>query len=429
MAKADPVEHKPTTEPPSFLAALGPGLITGAADDDPSGIATYSQAGAQFGFSMLWTTVLCLPMMIAIQSTAARIGVVTGKGLAANLKTVGPPWLAGSLVLLLVVANIINIAADLAAMGEAARLLLPAIGLHVYVVAFGLLSLTLQVFLSYHRYVKILKWLTLALLAYVAVVFAVKVPWGEALRGALLPHWDGSKEQVTMIVAILGTTISPYLFFWQSSQEVEEIIDHKELHPIKRERKDKGDLQIKRVRIDTIVGMAFSELIAFFVILTAAVTLHAQGATEINSAADAAAALRPIAGQFAFLLFSLGIMGTGLLAVPVLAGSAAYAVAEIRGWSFGLSHTLLEAKGFYFIIAIAILGGVVLAFSPLDPIKALYWAAVINGVAAVPIMVATMIVARRKSTMGRYVATPFQVWFGWAATVFMGLAAIAMFVL
>lgn len=429
MTKAKSVEPTPTTEHPSFLAALGPGLITGAADDDPSGIATYSQAGAQFGFAMLWTTVLCLPMMIAIQSTAARIGLVTGKGLAANLKTVGPPWLAGSLVLLLVAANMINIAADLAAMGEAARLLMPSIGLHFYVVGFGLLSLTLQVFLSYHRYVKILKWLTLALMAYVAVVFAVKVPWDEALKGAFIPHWDGSKAQVTMIVAILGTTISPYLFFWQSSQEVEEIIDHKELHAIKRERKNKAELQIKRVKIDTIVGMAFSELIAFFVILTAAVTLHAQGNTEINSAADAAAALKPIAGQFAFLLFSLGIMGTGLLAVPVLAGSAAYAVAEIRGWNFGLSQRLLKAKGFYAIIAISILGGVALAFSPLDPIKALYWAAVINGVAAVPIMVATMIVARRKSTMGRFTATRFQLWFGWAATIFMGLAAVAMFAL
>ena len=429
MPKAGPVEQKADKEAVSFLASLGPGLITGAADDDPSGIATYSQAGAQFGFSMLWTTVLCLPMMIAIQSIAARIGCVTGKGLAANLKTVGPPWLAGALVSLLLAANIINIAADLAAMAEAARLVLPMLRLHVYVVIFGVVSLLLQVFLSYHRYVKFLKWLTLALLAYVGVVFAVKVPWEEALKGALIPHWDGSKEQVTMIVAILGTTISPYLFFWQSSQEVEEIQEHEHLHDLRHERKDKADLQIKRIRVDTIVGMAFSQLIAFFVILTAAVTLHGQGATEIGSAADAAAALKPIAGDLAFALFSAGIIGTGFLAVPVLAGSAAYAVAEMRGWEFGLSHKLMQAKGFYAIIAVAILGGVALAFSPLDPIKALYWAAVINGVAAVPIMVATMIVATRKSRMGRYVANRFQRWFGWAATVFMALAAIAMFVL
>jgi NRAMP (natural resistance-associated macrophage protein)-like metal ion transporter len=414
---------------PSVLSALGPGLITGAADDDPSGIATYSQAGARFGFSLLWTVVLCLPMMIAIQSVAARIGCVTGKGLGANLKTLGPSWLATGLVVLLLVANVINIAADLAAMGEAARLLAPQFGLHVYVIGFGLLALLLQVFLSYHRYVKILKWLTLGLLAYVGVVFAVKVPWGQALAGALVPRWDGSKEQVTMVVAILGTTISPYLFFWQSSQEVEELLDHDELHPLNQADRKAAALQIRRIGIDTMVGMAFSELIAFFVILTTAVTLNANGVDNIETAAQAAGALRPIAGPFAFFLFSVGLIGTGFLAVPVLAGSAAYAVAEIRDWPFGLSHKLHEAKGFYFIIAVAVLGGVGLAFSPLDPIKALYWSAVINGVAAVPIMVATMLVASNRKRMGRYVATPFQRVFGWAATLFMGLAAVAMFVL
>ena len=410
------------------LKQLGPGLITGAADDDPSGIATYSQAGAQFGFNMLWTVLLALPLMIAIQSIAGRIGAVTGKGLAANLKRVIPEWMLTLLVLLLLVANIINIAADVSAMGAAAKLLAPhlPVDVHVYIVAFGILSLVLQVVLSYERYVFILKWLTLALLSYVAVLFVVHTPWSEVAMRTILPRFTLDKTSITLIVAVLGTTISPYLFFWQSGQEVEEIDDHPANHALKDERPARARKEIRRIGIDTIVGMVFSEAVAFAIILTTAVTLNAHGQTNINSAADAAEALRPIAGDFAATIFAIGIIGTGLLAIPVLAGSAAYAVAETGEWPHGLNKKVMQAKAFYFIIAVAVLGGVALSFSPIDPIKALVWAAVVNGVAAVPIMAVTMLVVVRKDIMGVLTATRLQVIFRWLATGVMGVAAVAM---
>jgi NRAMP (natural resistance-associated macrophage protein)-like metal ion transporter len=409
-----------------IIEEMGPGLVTGAADDDPSGIATYSQAGAQFGFQLLWVVLFTLPLMIAIQSVCARIGCVTGQGLAGAIKQVFPRWLLALLVLTLLAANTINIAADVAAMGEAARLVAPVFGAHAYTVAFGLLSLGLQLFMPYNRYVFMLKWLTLALLAYVAVAFAIKIPWGPALLHTVMPTFKIDGPSITMVVGLLGTTISPYLFFWQSSQEVEDLEARPGGRPLK-EAPRQARREIKRIGIDTMTGMAFSELVAFFIILTTAVTLNRHGVVNIATAAQAAEALRPIAGNFAFLVFSLGVIGTGLLAVPVLAGSAAYAIAETMGWTSGLNRKVLEARPFYAIIAASIVVGVLLGFTPIDPIKALFYSAVVNGVVAVPIMAVTMIVASKKDIMGMLVATPLQTAFGWLGTALMGLAAIGMF--
>jgi NRAMP (natural resistance-associated macrophage protein)-like metal ion transporter len=405
---------------------LGPGLVTGAADDDPSGIATYSQAGAQFGFHMLWTMVLTYPLMSAVQLASARIGRVTGCGLAKNLRDVFPPPLVTGLVGLLFVANTINIGADLAAMGAAAEL---AVGqdAHLFTIGFALLSLGLQMFVPYQRYVEWLKWLTLVLLAYVAVVLVVKVDWAEAGLALVMPRFEPSKAALTMIVAIFGTTISPYLFFWQSSQEVEEIEDHAEAHAL-LEAPRQAPHELHRIRIDTFVGMAVSNLVALAIMISTAATLHASGHTQIATAAEAAEALRPIAGPFAFALFSLGIVGTGLLAVPVLAGSAAYAFGESRGWKCGLENKPWEAVGFYGVIVAATLLGLVIDYSPLDPIKALFWSAVINGLVAVPIMAAMMVVVSRRDRMGQFRAGVRLRSFGWIATVVMALAAAAMIV-
>jgi NRAMP (natural resistance-associated macrophage protein)-like metal ion transporter len=409
----------------SALRYLGPGLITGAADDDPSGIATYSQAGAQFGFNMLWTVVFTYPLMVGIQMVSARIGRVTGKGLAANIHSLFPKWLLYSIVLLLVAANTINIAADIAAMGEALRLLVGGPG-HGYAVVFGLVSLLLQVFIPYQRYVQVLRWLTLALLAYVAVVFTVDVPWEEALRTAVWPRLSFSPEFITVVVAVFGTTISPYLFFWQASQEVEEMRANPRAAALV-DFPEGARRHLRRIRLDTYMGMGFSNLIAFFIILSTAVTLHAAGITQIETSAQAAEALRPLAGELTFFLFSMGIIGTGLLAVPVLAGSAAYAVADCFGWAQGLDHKLFQAKGFYAIIAFATLGGVLLDFTPVDPIKALFWSAVINGVIAVPIMAVMMLMAVRPEIMGPFVVRR-RLWIlGWLATLVMLLAVLAMF--
>jgi NRAMP (natural resistance-associated macrophage protein)-like metal ion transporter len=410
----------------ALLERLGPGLITGAADDDPSGIATYSQAGAAYGYHMLWTMVLTYPLMVGIQSVAARIGRVTGQGLGANLHEALPKPVSLGLIFLLFVANAINIGADLSAMGEAAKLT-TGLGGHWWAAGFGLVSLLLQLFVPYHRYVKVLKWLTLVLFAYVAVILIVNVDWSEALLGVVAPQVRLDSKLIMLVVAIFGTTISPYLFFWQSSQEVEEIADHKAAKPlIKAPEQARGEL--KRIRLDTFVGMGFSNLIAMVIMIAAAATLHAHGKTDIATASEAAEALRPVAGQFAFALFSIGIIGTGMLAVPVLAGSAAYAVAECQGWRCGLEKKPWQAWGFYAVIILAMAVGVVVDFSPLDPIKALVWSAVINGVIAVPIMAATMYVASRRDEMGVFVATLSQRIFGWIATAVMAAASVAMFV-
>lgn len=422
------LESKPAEKAVEVIQQLGPGLITGAADDDPSGIATYSQAGAQFGLNMLWTVVVCLPLMIAIQLIAARIGAVTGKGLAANIKAVFPRWLLTVLVGLLVVANTINIAADVAAMGAAAALVAPGVDFHIYVVGFALLSLLLQVFVAYHRYVSVLKWLTLALLAYVAVIFTVKIPWDQVALRTVLPQVEINKDTLTMMVAILGTTISPYLFFWQSAQEVEEIEDPANDKAALKANPKQARRGLRRIGVDTITGMVFSELIAFFVILTTAVTLNVHHVTNIDSAAKAAEALRPIAGVFTFAVFAAGIIGIGLLAVPVLAGSCAYALGEALGWTTGLDRKPLDARAFYGAIAVATLIGTGINFVGLDPIKALFWSAVLNGVVAVPLMGVIMVMAIQPKVMGRF-TLPRVLWgMGWLSTAVMAVAVVIMFV-
>ncbi|NCT95785.1 MAG: divalent metal cation transporter [Comamonadaceae bacterium] len=403
------------------LRKLGPGLITGAADDDPSGIATYSQAGAQFGFSMLWTVVFTLPLMIAIQIVSARIGHVTRRGLAANIRAGFPRWVLLAVVGLLLVANTLNLAADIAAMAEALRLLVGG-SAHVYAVTFGLLCLVLQVFLPYQTYVRWLKWLTLALLSYVAVVFTVHLDWWTVARQIVRPPLALGHDVLLMVVAVFGTTISPYLFFWQAAQEMEDASG--------QPPQTRQDVRrhLRRIKIDTSIGMVFSNLIAFFIILSTAATLHAAGVTDVQTSAQAAEALRPVAGPFTFMLFSLGIIGTGLLAVPVLAGSAGYAVAEAAGWSGSLSARLDkgEGRGFYGVIATATVGGVLLCFTSMDPVRALFWSAVINGVIAVPIMAVMMLLAAQPSTMGPHVIGPRLRVLGWIATVAMALTVGAM---
>ncbi|MES2565052.1 MAG: divalent metal cation transporter [Pseudomonadota bacterium] len=406
------------------LRQLGPGLITGAADDDPSGIATYSQAGAQFGYSMLWTVVFTLPLMAAIQIVSARIGYVTRKGLAANIKTSFPRWVLLAVVGMLLVANTLNVAADIAAMAEALRLLVGG-SAHVYAVAFGLLCLVLQVFLSYKTYVSWLKWLTLALLAYVAVIFMLNLDWWQVASEVFRPRLAGAgwNNVLLMVVAVFGTTISPYLFFWQAAQEME---DTRESAP---QTASTVRQHLRRIKADTIIGMTFSNLVAFFIILSTAATLHAAGVTDIQTSAQAAEALRPLAGEFTFLLFSLGIIGTGMLAVPVLSGSAAYAVAEAAGWKGGLRARLEKGEGraFYSVIAAATVGGVILCFTPTDPVKELFWSAVLNGVIAAPIMAVMMLLASRRTTMGEYVIGQRLRWLGWIATGVMAGTVVAMF--
>jgi NRAMP (natural resistance-associated macrophage protein)-like metal ion transporter len=420
---------KSITEDPR-VKQLGPGLITGAADDDPSGIATYSQAGAQFGYSMLWTLLFTYPLMVGIQMVSARLGCITGRGLAANVKTVFPRSVLYGIVGLLLIANIINIAADIAAMGEALRLLFGGWA-HVYSVAFGVLCLVLQVFLRYATYVRYLKWLTLALLSYVAVIFTIHVDWGAVLSEVVLPRLHLDHNTITMIVAVFGTTISPYLFFWQAAQEMEDLravtarSGGGSLLPYAEEAARK---HLRRIRWDTYIGMGFSNLIAFFIILSTAATLHAAGIADIQTSAQAAEALRPLGGQTTFLLFSLGIIGTGMLAVPVLAGSAAYAVSESFDWQSGLDMKVHEALEFYGIIAIATVGGMALTFTHLDPVRALVWSAEINGVIAVPIMAIMMLLAAREDVMGRFVIRPRLRRLGWAATLVMAVTVVAMFV-
>ncbi|PTT91499.1 iron transporter [Pelomonas sp. HMWF004] len=405
------------------LRQLGPGLITGAADDDPSGIATYSQAGAQFGYSMLWTVVFTLPLMAAIQVISARIGYVTRRGLAANIKSSFPRGVLLAVVGMLLVANTLNVAADMAAMAEALRLVAGG-SAHVYAVTFGLLCLVMQVFLPYRTYVSWLKWLTLSLLSYVAVVFSLHLDWGQVLAELLHPQLAFNHEVLLMVVAVFGTTISPYLFFWQAAQEVEDTGGHP-LHTPEDARH-----HLRRIKVDTLTGMTFSNLIAFFIILSTAATLHAAGVTDVQTSAQAAEALRPVAGEFTFVVFSLGIIGTGLLAVPVLAGSAAYAVAEAAGWRATLNARLErgEGRGFYGVIAAATVGGVFLCFTPVDPVRELFWSAVLNGVIAVPIMAVMMVLASSRRTMGENVIGLRLRCLGWAATAVMAVTVAAMFI-
>jgi len=408
----------------AHLDQLGPGLITGAADDDPSGIATYSQAGAQSGFNLLWTMALTFPLMVAIQMISAQIGRVTGHGLARNMGEVLPHGLVTGLVILLFAANTINVGADLAAMGEAARLV-TGFGQHEFTIGFALISLVLQLFIPYRRYARFLTILTLSLFAYVALVFMVHLDWAAIATGLIGIHADLSESAATTIVAIFGTTISPYLFFWQSAQEVEEV-DQKDSSKPLLEAPRQAKAALSRIRIDTIAGMLVSNLIAIAIMISTAATLHQAGKTNIQTAAEAAQALEPLAGHFAFLLFAVGIIGTGLLAIPVLAGSAAYAVGEANGWKIGLDNMPWQAKGFYTVIGAAIFLGLGIDYSGIDPIKALYWSAVLNGVIAVPMMAAMMVVAGHRKKMGDFRVGPVLGGLGWLSTAVMAAAAITM---
>ncbi len=402
---------------------LGNGLITGAADDDPSGIATYSQAGAQFGNGMLWTLLFTAPLMIGIQMVSARIGWMTGKGLADAICRVMPRWLALTLVALLVLANTLNIAADIAAMGEALQLVTGGPE-HGHALVFGLLCAALPVWLNYEAMVRVLKWLTLALLSYAAVLMMLQVDWPRALHDTVLPLPGSSSDYWMMVVAVLGTTISPYLFFWQASQEAElrQKLDRQAVSQNALFMRE----HLSRIRVDTVFGMLFSNGIAFCIMLATATTLHQHGITDIQTSRQAAEALRPLAGELTFLLFALGVIGTGMLAVPVLAGSAAYAVADLFQWRSGLNHRLTEAKGFYAVLVCATAVGTLLDFSPLDPIKALLWSAVVNGVVAVPIMAVMMWLGQRHDVLGRYILSTRHRLLGWLATVVMLTAVVAM---
>jgi len=408
-----------------WIKKLGPGLITGAADDDPSGIATYSQAGAQFGFAMLWTVLLTYPLMVGIQIVSARIGCVTGYGLAKNIRDHYPPWILRTTVGLLLMANIINIAADVSAMGDALALVAggPA---RIYAAFFGVLSALLQVFIPYRHYVFFLKWLTLSLLAYIATSFVVHVPWSEVAQQVVWPRFQWRGEYLTTVVAVFGTTISPYLFFWQASQEVEDQKADPSAQALRRDP-EQADKNFRRIRLDTYIGMGFSNLVAFFIMLTTSLILFRNDVTDIQSSTEAASALRPLAGEYAFLIFSLGIIGTGLLAIPVLAGSAAYAVAEALHWRNSLELKPYRAKKFYSIIIFATLCGVLLNFVHMNPIKALYWSAVINGVISVPIMSLMMLMAVRKDIMGSLVIHKKIQILGWGAVLVMAAVVICMF--
>jgi NRAMP (natural resistance-associated macrophage protein)-like metal ion transporter len=419
----DRIAHKKS--PSGFLKALGPGLVTGAADDDPSGIATYSQIGAQFGYTLGWTMLFSYPLMTAVQGLSAGIGAVSGSGLSKNLKRHYSPWLAYGATALLFIANFINIGANLAAMGAALRLL--AGGPQVlYALMFGIVCALVQVLVPYPAYVRVLKWLTLSLFAYVAVVLVVGVPWEQALEGILIPSVEMSGATFTAIVAILGTTISPYLFFWQAGEEVEEL--ERKRAPYLKRYPSEAKNELGRIRMDTLIGMGFSNFVAICIMVAAAATLHAQGVNHIESSAQAAEALKPVAGQFAFIVFAVGIIGTGLLSVPVLAGSTAYAVAESFGWKEGLGKKLSDAKAFYATIVVATLGSVAVTMVGLDPVRALYWSAVVNGVLATPLIIVMVMMARNRAIMGELKAPRWMIAISIFTAVIMGLSTIAMFV-
>jgi NRAMP (natural resistance-associated macrophage protein)-like metal ion transporter len=409
---------------PKWLSRFGPGFLTGAADDDPSGIGTYAQAGARFGVALLWTLLVTFPLMAAIQEICARVGRVTGRDLASNLREECPRPLFYALLALLAVSNVLNIAADLGAMGAATKLL--AGGAPVaYSVGFALLSLLLATFVTYERYSRILMFFTLSLLAYVVTAAVANVSWAEAVRSTFIPRMRLDGDHARMIVAVLGTTISPYLFFWQAAQEVEEIKASPRARPLV-ESKTSGRGELQRIRIDTIVGMGVSNLVAWFIMLTSAATLHVGGVHDIDSPEQAAAALAPLAGSFAGTLFAAGIVGTGLLAVPVLAASVAYGAGAAFRFRVGLGRTLREAPVFYLVIAGSLAGGAALSAASVSPMKALVYAAMINGVAAVPIMVVVMRISGRRETMGEYRNPRTLAFLGWTATVLMAAASIAM---
>jgi Mn2+/Fe2+ NRAMP family transporter len=408
-----------------LLGELGPGVVTGASDDDPSGIGTYAQVGAQFGFTMLWTMLFSYPLMTGIQEISAWIGRVTGMGIAANIRLHYSAWVLYPVVLLMLIANVANLGADIGAMGSALKLLVGGSAL-TYAVGFGAVSVLAEVFIPYHRYAQLLKWSTLVLLVYIATAFVGHIPWHRAIMATLIPHITLSAGYMTALTAVFGTTISPYLFFWQASQEVEE----QEAAPNEKAlilAPEQAASQLKPMRTDTYIGMSISNVIAFFIILDTAATLHMHGVTNIQTATQAAESLRPLAGELCFLLFSVGIIGTGLLAVPVLAGSAAYALAEALKWPTGLERPLGKAWGFYGTLSVATLVGVALNFTSIDPIKALFWSAVINGVVAVPVMIVMMLMTANSRVTGPLRLSRPQAIVGWTATTVMFLVAVGMF--
>jgi NRAMP (natural resistance-associated macrophage protein)-like metal ion transporter len=408
-----------------LLSQLGPGLITGASDDDPSGIATYSQTGAQFGYAMCWVMLFCFPLMVAIQEISARMGRVTGQGIAGNIRAHYSRWLLCAIVGLLLLANTINLGADLGAMGAALKLLVGG-PVGPYVIGFAIFCTWLEVFSRYQRYVSILKWGSFVLLAYAAVALVVHVPWGTVLYSTFVPHFSLKTEYVVTVVAVLGTTITPYCFFWQASQEAEDQRIDPTAHAL-IDAPEQAPAEISRMRLDTYIGMGYSNVISVFIIVATAATLNAHGITDIQTSAQAAEALRPIAGVFTFALFAAGIIGIGLLAVPVLAGSGAYAIGEALGWTTGLDRQPLDAKAFYGTIAVSTLIGIGINFVGFDPIKALFWSAVINGVVAVPLMVIIMLMAMRQDVMGRFVL-PRALWaMGWLCTAVMAIVVAIMF--
>jgi len=411
---------------PRLLGILGPGLITGASDDDPSGIATYSQVGAQLGFTSLWLMVFSYPLMAVTQEVSARIGRTTGRGLAGNLRNHYPPWVATGCISLLLIANIINLGADLGAMGDVAATLIG--GSHtIYVIAFGLLCMAMQVFIQYARYVSVLKWLTLVLFAYFGTAMMVDIPWNEVAWGLLIPTLSVDKSYISIVVAVLGTTISPYLFFWQSSQEAEDQRERPQRDPLVV-APEQAPNAFARIRLDTLIGMGFSNLVALAIIITTAATLHATGKTDVDTAQQAAEALKPVAGEFAFLVFAIGIIGTGFLAVPVLTGSAAYAIGEALRWPVGLARKPLEARSFYITLVIATVVGTIINFLPVDPIRALYWSAVINGVMAAPVIVMMMLLASSRRVMGEFTLSAPMKLLGWTTAVVMALCVVGLFV-
>jgi NRAMP (natural resistance-associated macrophage protein)-like metal ion transporter len=416
--------ERPDGPKKGFLARLGPGLVTGAADDDPSGIGTHSQVGAQFGYSLSWTFVLSFPLLYVIQTVAAEIGRVTGRGIAANLRRHYPRpllWLAVGLLLL---ANIINLGADLSAMGAALQLLIGGNAVF-YTLGFGAACLMLEVFVDYRHYASILKWFTLSLFTYLAVLFAVHVPWGRALASLVVPRIEWTPAYATAFVAILGTTISPYLFFWQAGQEIEE---ERRSHakPLCVTPK-LAEGEIKRIKEDTLTGMAFSTLISIAIVFSTAATLNVSGITTIDTAAQAAEALRPLAGPYASLLFAVGIIGTGLLAVPVLAGSVAYAVSELFRRPASLDAKPNRARTFYGAIVFTMVAGASLQSLGVNPVHALYWAAVINGVLATPLMALMMLIVANPRAMGKLVLPVRTRLMGWFATLIMAAATVIYF--
>jgi len=424
FAEAEPSDPVVGSSKPRLLGILGPGLITGASDDDPSGIATYSQAGAQVGFALLWLMPFTYPLMSVTQEISGRLGRTTGHGLAGNIRRHYPAWVAHTCIALLLIANIINLGADLGSMGDVVEMLVGGPS-WLYVVGFGVLCVTAQIALSYTRYVSVLKWLTLALFAYFGTVVTVSIPWHEALRGLVVPTWHNSSDFISLVVAVLGTTISPYLFFWQSSQEAEDQREQPRREKL-TEAPEQAPAAYGRIRLDTWIGMALSNLVALAIMLTAAATLHAAGKTDVDSSQTAAEALRPIAGDFAYLIFALGIIGTGLMAVPVLAGSAAYAIGEALRWPVGLARRPKEARAFYATLTVATVGGVVLNFLPIDPMRALFWSAVINGIMVAPIIVVMMNLATNRRVMTRFTLTPWLRVVGWLTAVVMALCVVGL---